>query len=173
MYDPFYTYEMKKKISSTNNPIAFVTDYLPIKNGEIGERDINSKLRRILRMPLKSDYLASKKFWKRAILALGNSICCPTVTYNKEVLGDSFFTSELKFNIDWDTFLKFAEINGVFAYVDKPLAYYRVHDGATSKEFIENHLREKDDMYMFSKFWPESIVKIIMIFYKKAYDTYG
>ena len=153
--------------------LAVLTDYKPIKNNQIGKRDINSRIRRFLRIPLKSDRLAGKTFWKKAVISLGNSICCPTVTYNKEILGESFFTSELKFNIDWDTFYKLAELKGIFAYVDKPLTFYRVHDDATSKEFIENHLREKDDIYMFSKFWPKWIVKIIMVFYKKAYDTYG
>ena len=172
-YNQEYTLEMDKKLQNIPNVIAFVTDYLPIKNGKIGERDINSKIRRLLRTPLKNNYLAGTKFWKRAVLSLGNSICCPAVSYNKKKLGESFFTSELKYNIDWDTFLKFSNIKGVFAYVDKPLTYYRVHDGATSKEFIENHLREKDDQYMFRKFWPEWIVKMIMHFYKRAYDTYS
>jgi hypothetical protein len=89
------------------------------------------------------------------------------------VLGTSFFSSELKFNIDWDTFLKLADTDGAMAYVDKPLTFYRVHDGATSKEFIVNHTRELDDRAMFEKFWPKWMVSIIMLFYKKAYDTYN
>ena len=179
LYGKRYAEEISRKIEKVSKKhfkkdlLAVLTDYIPIKNDKIGKRDINSKIRRFLRTPLKSDRLAGTKFWKKAVLSLGNSICCPTVTYNKDVLGDSFFTSELKFNIDWDTFYKLAEIKGIFAYVDKPITFYRVHDDATSKEFIENHLREKDDIYMFSKFWPKWIVKIIMVFYKKAYDTYN
>ncbi len=172
-YDSRYAEEMQKKLEGAADAIAFVTDYMPIKSGKIGPRDINSKIRRLLRMPLKSNYLAGTRFWKKRILCLGNSICCPAVTYHKSVLGGSFFTSELKYNIDWDTFYKIAELKGTFAYVDKPLTYYRVHDGATSKEFIVNHQREKDDVYMFRKFWPNWLVCLIMHFYKKAYDTYG
>lgn len=171
-YNEHYVEEMQKKLLKTPKAIAFVSDYIPIKNGEIGPRDVNSKIRRFLRNPLRSNYLASTRFWKRMILSLGNCICCPAVSYNKAVLGDSFFTSDLKFNIDWDTFLKFSEIEGTFAYVDKPLTYYRVYDGATSKEFIVDHKREIDDRYMFEKFWPRWMVNIIMRFYKKAYDTY-
>ncbi|MST75611.1 glycosyltransferase family 2 protein [Roseburia sp. MUC/MUC-530-WT-4D] len=172
-YNEHYVEEMCKKLEGVKNPIAFVTDYIPIKNGQIGPRDINSKIRRFLRKPLKYNKLAGTRFWKREILSLGNTICCPSVTYYKKVLGDSFFTSELKFNIDWDTFLKFSEIPGVFAYVEKPLTYYRVHDGATSKEFIVDHKRVADDTFMFQKFWPNWMVKIIMHFYKRAYDTYN
>ncbi len=173
MYNAKYAEELWNKVKDIDDAIAFVSDYMPIKNGEIGPRDINSKLRRILRSPIKNNKRAKSRFWKKWILSLGNSICCPAVTYNKAVLGESFFTSEFKFNIDWDTFLKFASIDGTFAYVDKPLTYYRVHDGATSKEFIVNHTRENDDIAMFRKFWPNWVVSIIMIFYKKAYNTYG
>lgn len=175
LYGKRYAEETSKKIDkvkSNKDILAVVTDYIPIKNGHVGKRDINSKIRRLLRTPLKFDRLAGTKFWKKAVLSLGNSICCPSVVYNKQVLGKSFFTSELKFNIDWDTFYKLAEMKGILACVDKPLTFYRVHDDATSKEFIENHLRENDDIYMFSKFWPKWIVKLIMVFYKKAYDTY-
>lgn len=161
-----------KTISKYKNPIVFLTDYIPIKNNRIGTRDINSKIRKLLRKPLKNRIFAKSKFWKKKILAFGNCICCPTVTYNKAILGDSYFTSELKFNIDWDTFLKIANEDGSMAYVERPLTFYRVHDGATSKEFIENHLREKDDRAMFEKFWPKWMVNIIMLFYKRAYDTY-
>lgn len=172
-YDPHYVEEMQKRLKDFDQACAFFTDYIPIKNGEIGPRDINSKIRRFLRKPIKNKKRAQKKFWKKRILALGNSICCPSVTYNKAMLGESYFTSEMKFNIDWDTFYKLAHEDGAFAYVDKPLTFYRVHDGATSKEFIVDHRREIDDTAMFRKFWPNWFVKFLMIFYKKAYNTYN
>lgn len=172
-YHERYAECLLQKVGSVDNAIAFVSDYLPIKNGQIGPRDINSKIRHFLRTPIKSDRRAASRFWKRRILCLGNSICCPAVSYNKNRLGESFFTSELKFNIDWDTFLKLADMDGAFTYVDEPLTYYRVHDGATSKEFIADHRREADDKVMFRKFWPKWMIGIIMFFYKRAYDTYA
>ena len=172
-YDPEYLMELQKKVTGISDAIAFVSDYIPIKNGVIGKRDVNSKIRRMLRTPLKNNRLAKSRFWKKSVLCLGNSICCPAVSYHKSVLGNSYFTSDLKYNIDWDTFLKLAEQNGTFAYTDRPLTYYRVHDKATSKEFIQDHRREEEDRIMFRKFWPEWIVRIIMHFYKKAYNTYN
>lgn len=172
MYNKKYAEKLDKQISKLSDAIAFITDYVPIKHGKVEGRDINSTLRRLLRLPLKSNFLNGRKFWKKAVLSLGNSICCPSVSYNKELLGPSFFTSELKFNIDWDTFYKLAEMDGRMLYTDKVLTYYRVHDGATSKKWIENHMREADDLHMFKKFWPEWMAKGIMFFYKKAYDTY-
>ena len=172
LYDPHYVEELLAKIRVVPDAVAFVTDYIPIKHGVVGERDINSKIRHFLRTPLKSTALSRSKFWKRAVISLGNSICCPSVSYNKAVLGDSFFTSDLKYDIDWDTFHKLGGLDGAFAYVDKPLTFYRVHEGATSMEWINNHTRELDDTVMFRKFWPRWMTRILMHFYKKAYVTY-
>ena len=173
VYDPLYTEEMYKKLTETDDSIMFLTDYIPLKNGEKGDRDINSKIRRLLRMPLKSQLLSKKKWVRKLTLAFGNSICCPSVTYHKSYLGENVFTSEYKFNIDWDTFYKLSLKNGSFAYVDRPLVWYRIHDEATSKAFIDNQLRITEDTNMFRQFWPEWIVKMLMFFYRKAYDTYS
>ena len=173
VYDKDYVKYLANSIEKAEGKfVMYLTDYMPIKHGKIGKRDINCKIRRFLRTPLKIKGLSKMRFFKKAVLSLGNSICCPTVTYNKALLGPSVFTSEMKFNIDWDTFLKLSKVKGRFLYVDKPLTFYRVYDGATSKEFIENNGRVAEDMEMFNKFWPEFITKIIMIFYKKAYKTY-
>ena len=170
-YSPDYTQEVIAKMDSAKQPIICVTDYLPLKNGS-NKKDINCKIRHFLRIPLKYKSLNGKKFWKRAVLALGNSICCPTVTYNKKLLGDNVFTSSLSYDLDWDTFYILGEKDGSFEYVDKPLAYYRIHEGATSKEFINNHKRIADDEFMFGRYYPRWLVKLIMIFYKRAYNNY-
>lgn len=173
VYQTDYVKNMLNRVKKDRDTVIFFTDYLPIKNGKVGQRDINSKLRRLFKIPLKIHFLANKTWVKRRCLSLGNSICCPSVTYNKRVIGESVFTSKLKFSIDWDTFNKLAKKKGRFSYVDKPLLHYRVYNGATTKEFIENHTREADDIYMFNQFWPSFITKIIMRFYVKAYDTYN
>ncbi len=171
-YHRDYVKYLIKRTSELEDAIVFFSDYLPIKNNRVGKRDVNSRIRRFLRMPMKNDRLARKCFWKKGILSLGASICCPSATYNKAVLGNSIFTSNLKLAIDWETFYQLAEKDGAFAYVDKPLTFYRVHDGATSMTAIVDHRRELDDIYMFNRFWPEWITKIIMVFYKKAYNIY-
>ena len=173
VYDSKYVEELILKMNQYPDSLIGITDYLPIKNGEIGSHDINSSIKRKLRALLKLQKLADKKFVKKRVLSLGNCICCPSVTYNKKILGETIFTSKFKFCLDWDTFYKIAKMDGRFLYVDKPLTNYRVHDGATSKEFIVDKRREKEDLEMFEKFWPTAIAKFIMIFYKSAYKTYS
>ncbi len=172
VYSRRYTEQLKSSIEAANGEFdIYFTDYRPLKKHGI-RIDANCIIRGLLRLPMRSKSMSGNKHMKRLILSLGNSICCPTVTYNKAKLGKDVFTSEMKFNIDWDTFLKLAEREGRFLYNTHVGVLYRIHDEATSKEFIDTRGRETEDRKMFMKFWPEWLVDLIMIFYKKAYETY-
>lgn len=171
-YDKRYAELVLNEVAKYPDATLAFTDYLPLKNRK-RSRDINYTLRRFLRTPLKSRFLAKFKFFKKLSLAFGNTICCPAVTYHKSLIEDDIFTSQLKFSLDWDTFLKFAKKKGRFIYIDKTLTFYRIHNGATTKEFIVDQRRVTEDTIMFNKFWPKWVTKIIMKFYTIAYKTYG
>ena len=135
--------------------------------------DLNEKVKKFLKLPLRFSFLNQLKFFKIFSLAFGSSINCPSVTYNKLLLGKKdIFTSELKFSLDWDTFLKFAKQKGRIGYISKNLIFYRIHNHATTVKFINSDLRKKEDIIMFSKIWPSFVVKIIMKFYVKANSIY-
>lgn len=174
LYDRCYAETLRRMAENDHSRkvLAFTTDYIPIRDGNIGPRDKNSRIRRALRSPLKIGPMAESPFWKKAVLSLGNSICCPTVSYHKEELGDNPFTTDLRFNIDWDTFLKLAQRPGKILYADSPLVYYRIYPGAASMRYITSHRREEEDLCMFRKFWPDWMARFLMKYYKKAYDTY-
>ncbi len=174
-YRPGYTKALFQKLQRLAEPekvSIFFTDYRPIDADGRPVRDRNSRIRRLIRLPLKSERLAGCKSVRKMVLSLGNTICCPAVTYNRAALGKNIFRSELKFNIDWDTFLMLAGKDGTFAYTDSPLMHYRIHKGATTREFIDNSGRYREDLAMFEKFWPKPVAKFIMRFYTKAYEVY-
>ncbi len=170
IYDKEYTKEILANYDS--NILMYNTNYNPYKNGKVST-DKNSKIKEMLKIFVRNKRLSRIKFFKVLSLSFGNSINCPSVTYNKKLLGKSIFTSNLKFGLDWDTFLKIAKMKGGMLYIPKKLINYRIHDEATTKEFIVNNKREQEDIEMFEKIWPKFIVKIIMKFYKKSYDTYN
>lgn len=158
-------------LNYNKNILMYNTDYNPYKNNKIST-DKNSKIKRLLKVFTKSKLLCHFKFIKVSSLAFGNSINCPSVAYNKKKLGKSIFTSDLKFSLDWDTFLKIARMKGGSLYIPKKLINYRIHEEATTKDFIISHKREEEDITMFNKIWPSFITKIIMKVYTKSYDTY-
>lgn len=172
LYNEKYVESMLKKIDKRPDAIMAFSDYRPILHGNIS-MDRNCRIRRILRFPMALPLLSRIRFFKKRMLSLGNCICCPSVIYNKTRISGDIFTSELKYSLDWDTFLKFARQKGGFVYVRKPLTYYRIHPEATSMTFINNQKRVDEDITMFRKFWPMWIVRVIMHFYVKAYQTYS
>lgn len=172
LYDAKYVEMLLEKVKKHDDGIMFFSDYRPL-HGTRTEPDLNSRIKKILRTPMKFDCFSKRRFFKKVILAFGNSINCPSVAYNLEKIEGNVFTSDLKFGLDWETFFKFADSEGRFLYYNKPLTYYRIHDEATSKAFIVNNKRVEEDIYMFNKFWPSFVTKIIMVFYKKAYDAYN
>lgn len=169
VYEPNYSKEILKNYDE--DTLMYNTNYNPYKNGKV-TTDANSKVKEILKVFTKNKTLSKNKFFKVSSLAFGNSINCPSVTYNKTKLGDRIFTSDLKFALDWDTFLKIAKMKGRSLYIPKKLINYRIHDGATTKQFIVDNRRVNEDVIMFNKFWPKWVTKIIMKFYVKSYKVY-
>ncbi len=165
---------------------VFCSDYVVLKTSE---RQINGVcypvstrlvaadkvrfVKKLLRMPLRLRPLADRSWVKKSTLAFGNSICCPSCTYHRDMTGDQVFQSEYTFALDWDNLWTLAERPGRFICEERPLIAYRVHDGATTKQCIEDQRRAGDEISMFRKIWPSWMADILMHFYKGAYGAYG
>ena len=135
--------------------------------------DKNLVIKRLLKLPLRIPGFSNVRWIRKLTLAFGNTINCPSVTYNKNLVGEPIFTSDLKFALDWDTFYKIYSMKGKIKYIPKKLISFRIHDGATTATWIHNDTRQIEDTIMFQKFWPKTIVKLIMKFYVKCYEVYG
>jgi glycosyltransferase involved in cell wall biosynthesis len=129
-------------------------------------------IKRFLKLPLRYRRISHLTWVKKSVLMFGNSICCPACAYNKERLGKSLFNSPYQFALDWDTLYQLAGRPGRFINVEKPILYYRVHGEATTKACIADNSRLREEAHMFSKMWPEPVVKVLMHFYRKAYKEY-
>ncbi len=65
--------------------------------------------------------------------------------------------SEYSFALDWDNLVRLAEEPGRFICDERPLLYYRVHEGATTKACIRDNRRFAEEREMFCRFWPEPV----------------
>ena len=129
----------------------------------------NLKIKKLLQKPLikHGDKLWAKKF----ALKFGTSICCPCVTINTKIVGKKPYKTDLKCDLDWDTWYEFSKINGNFLYINKEIMCHRIHEESETSNLIQNNIRLEEDYEMFKKFWPKGIAKFIMHFYKKAIKT--
>lgn len=169
IYKPNYLEEIVNQLEKGKDFVIAFTDYREIKNGKEIALTKNLKIKKILLFPLR--IFKKSKFVKRRVLSLGSPICCPSVTLNKKITGENPYITELKCDLDWDTWDKMARIKGRFLYIPKELMYHRIHEESETSNLIENNIRLEEDLLMLKRYWPTPIANFIMRFYKNAVKT--
>ena len=150
----------------------FTGGYRVLKNGRPVRFEKVEFVKRFLRLPLRLPRFAHLSWVKKSVLIFGNAICCPACTYHKEILGEPFTVSPYRFALDWDTLLSLAGRPGRFVCTEDVVLYYRVHQEAATKACIADHSRFAEEWEIFSKIWPGPLVRVLMYFYRKAYEEY-
>lgn len=160
-------FNYKKYADST---IIF-TDYYEIRNDKKIYTNTNLKIKRMLLLSLKFKCFSGIRFFKRNALRFGNSICCPSVTFVKDNCPSNIFKSDLKSNVDWFAWEKLSKFKGKFIYISKKLMGHRIDETTTTTNIINQGIRTKEDLYIYEKFWPRFIAKMLNHFYKKAENS--
>ena len=148
------------------NSIIGFSNYNERRNDKTVKSNSLLKVKRIINFPLI--LLGRFKFIRLLTLSLGNAICAPSVTYNKEMVERPIDKSDLKANIDWDTWINLAKKKGKFIYVGKALLEHRIHEGSTTTAVIQNNIMREEDYLMFRRFWPKTIAKFLTNIYCKS-----
>ena len=113
----------------------------------------------------------SSHFWRNRVMAFGNPICCPAVTYNLEKLKNFYFDEGMKVSLDWYAWYRISEYKGRFVYVSDKLMCHRIHEESETSKTIADNTRSKEDLYMYQLFWPKWIANILMKQYVKSQKT--
>ena len=169
IYKSNYLEEIVNKIEKGIEFVIAFTDYREIKNGKEIPLNKNLIIKKVLLFPLR--IFKKSKYIKRRVLSLGSAICCPSVTINKKITGENPYKTELKCDLDWDTWDKMSKYNSKFLYIPKELMQHRIHEASETTNLIENNIRIKEDLIMLKRYWPEPIAKFIIKFYSKATKT--
>ena len=169
IYKPDYLKEIVDKLEQNKDFVIAFTEYREIKNDVEIPLTKNLKIKKILLFPLR--FGGRTKFAKKMSLAFGNPICCPSVTVNTKITGKKPYKTEMKSDLDWDTWDDLTKYKGRFLYIRKELMCHRIHEESETSNLIENNVRLEEDYQMFRRYWPEWIAKILMNKYKDAVKT--
>lgn len=141
------------------------TDYYEIRGDDLVRDNSILKVKRFMNAPFKSKSLGKSRFVKRRVMGLGCSICCPSATFNKELLGSSIFNTTYINSCDYQTWVDLASRDGRFVYLPEQLLGHRIYaESATSKNLGEN-IRAKEDEEILATLWPRPVAKLINSFY--------
>jgi len=105
---------------------------------------------------------------KKAILSFGSPICCPSVMYGKENIGNLEFPDNFTVSLDWYQWLKLAKREGDFVYINRKALQHRIHKDTASSLTIANQIRKKEDELIFKTIWPKFIAKVFSNLYYLA-----
>lgn len=170
--DDIYDYDYSKKVVDAyqkyNDSSIIFTDYYEIRNNNKITTNTNLKIKRILLSPLRIKRLSKIKIIKRLVLSLGNSICCPSVTFVKTNCPKDIFKSDYKCNVDWFAWEKLSKLDKRFIYITNKLMGHRISTESTTTDIINNGIRTKEDYDIYCKFWPNFIAKILTGLYKNS-----
>ena len=110
---------------------------------------------------------------RRMTLAFGDPICCPSVTYVRELIMNHPFRKGLLASLDWQQWEELSKEKGSFVYSNKPLICHRIHEESETSRVIHSFSRADEDYQMFLKFWPKPMAKALtkLYSYSEASNT--
>lgn len=164
IYKSNFLEEVLKK--ANERMLICFTDYYEIRNNHHIKNNYLLRIKKIILMPLRVPYFRKIKWVRKMILRFGNPICCPSVTFNKSVLGNDVFDTKYKNSCDYKTWVNIADRNGDYIYISQNLMGHRIWKGSTTTYNIQNKIREKEDQEIMETLWPKSIALLINRLYK-------
>jgi glycosyltransferase involved in cell wall biosynthesis len=156
-----------------DNLITF-TDYGEMSDGQRIDGSANLLIKRaILAAAFCFERAIRAPSRKRVLLSLGCAIPCPSVMFNKERIGDFSFSESFRINLDWDAWTRLSQRPGSFCFVRDKLMTHRIHNGAETTKGIGMGLRQREDLMMFRRFWPEPAAGLIAKAYALSLRSRG
>lgn len=142
-----------------------------IHNARIVRSNLNLIVKRLLLLLMYMRPALRTRRTKRMILSFGNPINCPSVTYHKSLFPHFRFSEEYTINLDWDAWLRFADMQGSFVYLKRCLFLHRVHSQSETSNGLKDNRRQNEDKLMFDRLWPKAISKLISTIYTLSYKS--
>lgn len=152
--------------SMDNETLIAFTNYTDIHGEKIKIGTINKIVKTLLLFPFLIKKSISSIFFKKSILSFGNSICCPSVTINKELVSGFSFSEKYSCILDWYAWYEIAQKKGAFIFINKRLMKHRVHQDSETSNQIKIGKRREEEETMLTLIWGNFLGKAIARIYQ-------
>jgi len=147
--------------NSSLPPLLFFTDYHNLVNGLIRRFSVNAIVKRLLLYPFWFRKCLPGIKEKKSLLQWGNPVCCPSVAFNKELLGDFKFSTNYRCALDWLAWYQLAQQAGAFLYAGKKLVSHRIHAENETSAQIKSGVRRREEQQIFELMWGKRFARMI------------
>lgn len=168
IYCEKYLENFLEKVNKSKKMLIYFTDYYELRRGGKVDKNLLLLIKKILLFPLRFRCLWKSKRIRKIILSFGSSICCPSVTFNKQEIKNDIFTDKYKCVLDWEAWLRLSNLDGEFIYCSKALICHRIHEESLTTQVIEDNTRKIEEVEIFKQLWPTFIAGIIAKIYNNG-----
>ena len=170
--DDLYRNDYTEKVFTGTNDfsIAF-TNYYEIRKLKTVSRNLNLIIKRCLLLPFYLKNTIANQFIKRAVLAFGSPVCCPSVTYHKSIIDSFSFTDTCSINMDWIAWLGLARLPGSFKYIRQPVVYHRIHASSETTAGLKENRRQFEDQSVLQQIWGRRLGRVLARIYSCSYRS--
>lgn len=170
-YEPGFLESVLEAFNGGDSLLISFTDYFEIRGEERVYKNTILAIKRFLLFWMRFKGLQASRFFKMWTLRFGNPICCPSITYNKNVLGPAIFDTTFVNSLDYLELVELAKKPGAFLYINKPLMGHRIHEESATTQNIADSSRRREDLQIFEMLWPRWIAHLIAHFYAKSEES--
>ncbi len=168
LYGKRYTAEMLRYMHRAERPLIFFTDYAEIRGEDMVASNRLLQIKRLMLLPMRIPVFRSSIFVRRRILSLGSPICCPSVTFAMENVPAAPFQHHFRADEDWECWERLSKLPGEFIFSSKILTFHRIHEDSETTKILQDNKRSEEDLYMFKKFWPDGIARLLCRVYSTS-----
>ncbi|MFQ7801399.1 MAG: glycosyltransferase family 2 protein [Coprobacillus cateniformis] len=161
-YEPRYVEKVLAKMEKTSDVLIGYSDYFEEKNGLKIPANTNLKIKTLMLKTM--NLFPGSHFWRNRVMAFGNPICCPAVTYNLEKLKNFYFDEGMKVSLDWYAWYKISEYRS-FCYVSE--THVPPCSGGLLSKPLQTIRSKRRSMHVYSS-GPKWIAKLLMRQYVKS-----
>ncbi len=172
IYDPAYTECLLPLMQSSASTLIAFSDYNELVDGQV--RSFNALLF-VKRCILFAVYGFGRSIGaglrKRLLVSFGSPISCPTVMFNKALIGAIDFSAHFQVNLDWDAWRRLSLRKGRFACTRRRLVLHRIYADSQTTYGLRSQLRQTEDREIFHQLWPAFIARLLSKVYALCYPS--
>lgn len=172
LYQPNYAEKIMGAFKAYPETTIAFSNYAEYRDGNPIASNTNLKIKSMMLAMLS--LFPSSASWRQAILAFGNPISCPAVSYHLKKLSGFKFSEKMKVSLDWYAWYDISKhYQGRFSYIPEKLMYHRIHEDSETTAMISDNTRTREDLMMYELLWPKPLAKLLNYFYKKSQQSNG
>jgi hypothetical protein len=168
LYYPDFAGETRQLFRRTPSASLSFTGYEEI--GEQGHRlplgRVVAVKRILVSLALGRNEALRSRIQKRSLLAFGTMIPCPSVSFNRAVVGDFRFSDRYEINLDWEAWWRLHSFDNPFVHTQRVLMGHRIHPGATTSQGTRDGRLDAEDLRMFTEIWPRPLASALGVAYR-------